>query len=66
VLPDIARAGGLTALGLLSTGDVLYTVGAACFAARWPKTFGYHDFFHAFTLLAALCQHVAIYFVLFR
>jgi len=70
VLPDIARDGGLTALALLLTGGVLYTVGAACLAMRWPnrwpKTFGHHEFFHAFTLAAALCQYVAIYFVLFR
>jgi hemolysin III len=70
VLPDIARKGGLTALVLLLSGGVLYTVGAACYAARWPnpwpKTFGHHEFFHAFTLLAALCQYVAIYFALFR
>jgi hemolysin III len=70
VLPDIAGKGGVTALALLLTGGVLYTVGAACFAMRrpdpWPKTFGHHEFFHAFTVLAALCQHVAIYFVLFH
>ena len=45
VLPDIARKGGLTALVLLLSGGVLYTVGAACFAMRWPdpwpKTFGH-------------------------
>jgi hemolysin III len=70
VLPDIARHGGLTALALLLAGGVLYTVGAACFAMQWPnpwpKTFAHHEFFHAFTLAAALCQHVAIYFVFFR
>jgi hemolysin III len=70
VLPDIARAGGVTALVLLVAGGVLYTVGAACFAMRWPNpwpnTFGHHEVFHAFTLLAALCQYVAIYVVLFH
>ena len=68
-LPDIARNGGLTALALLLAGGVLYTVGAACFAMQWPnpwpKTFAHHEFFHAFTLIAALCQYAAIYFVLF-
>jgi hemolysin III len=70
VLPDIARDGGLIAFALLLTGGVLYTVGAVSFAMRWPnpwpQTFGHHEFFHAFTLLAALCQYVAIYFVLFH
>ena len=32
----------------------------------WPKTFGHHEFFHACTLLAALCHQVALYFALFR
>ena len=31
----------------------------------WPKTFGHHEFFHACTLLAAICHHIAIYFALF-
>ena len=65
-----AGGGGWTAFALLLAGGVLYTVGAACFAMRWPnpwpKTFGHHEFFHAFTLLAALCQYVAIYVVLFH
>jgi hemolysin III len=37
LLPDVARHGGLTALALLLAGGVLYTVGAACFAMRWPN-----------------------------
>jgi hypothetical protein len=30
----------------------------------WPKKFRRHEVVHAFTLLAALCQHVAIYVAL--
>lgn len=69
VLPDIARHGGITALVLLATGGAIYTVGAVFYALRrpnpWPHTFGHHEFFHAFTLVAALCHHIAIYFALF-
>ena len=70
VLPEIARDSGLTAFALLLAGGVLYTVGAACYAMRWPNpwptTFGHHEVFHAVTLLAALWQHVAVYVVLLR
>jgi hemolysin III len=69
VLPDIAHGGGVTALVLLMAGGAFYTVGAIFYALRkpnpWPRTFGHHEFFHACTLLAAICHHVAIYFALF-
>ena len=52
------------------TGGALYTVGAMFYATRWPnpwpRTFGYHEFFHAATVLAALCHLVAIWLLLFR
>jgi hemolysin III len=70
VLSDIARSGGVTVLVLMLAGGVLYTVGAVFYALRrpnpWPNTFGHHEFFHACTLAAALCHHVAIYFALFH
>ena len=70
VLPEIVRGGGTAALVLLLAGGILYTLGAVLYALRWPnpwpKTFGHHEFFHACTLLAALCHQVALYVVLFR
>ena len=70
VMPEFARAGGVTAVALILAGGLLYTIGAACFAMRrpnpWPKTFGHHECFHAFTLAAALCHYIAIYFALFH
>lgn len=69
VLPDILRAGGVTALVLLTIGGVAYSVGAVFYALRrpnpWPTVFGHHEFFHACTLVAAICHHIAIYFALF-
>jgi hemolysin III len=69
VLPDIGRAGGITALVLLTVGGVAYSVGAFCYALRrpdpWPAVFGHHEFFHACTLVAAVCHHIAVYFALF-
>ncbi|HEY1488239.1 MAG TPA: hemolysin III family protein [Micromonosporaceae bacterium] len=70
VLPDILHAGGVTAFVLMLVGGAFYTLGAVLYALRrpnpWPKTFGHHEFFHACTLLAAVCHQVAIYFALFR
>ncbi|HEX6967601.1 MAG TPA: hemolysin III family protein [Micromonosporaceae bacterium] len=69
VLPDILRHGGVIPLLLLLAGGVAYSVGALGYALRrpnpWPGTFEHHEFFHACTLVAALCHHVAIYFALF-
>jgi hemolysin III len=69
VLPGIYTGGGVTALVLLIAGGVFYTVGAVFYALRkpnpWPQVFGHHEFFHACTLVAALCHHIAVYFALF-
>lgn len=69
VLPDILRNGGVTALVLLIIGGAAYSLGAVFYAVRrpnpWPEVFGHHEFFHACTLVAALCHHIAIYFALF-
>ncbi|MEV0391851.1 PAQR family membrane homeostasis protein TrhA [Polymorphospora rubra] len=69
VLPDILGNGGVTTLVLLIVGGAAYSVGAVFYALRrpnpWPTVFGHHEFFHACTLVAALCHHIAIYFALF-
>ncbi|MFY1688771.1 PAQR family membrane homeostasis protein TrhA [Plantactinospora sp. WMMB782] len=69
VLPDILDRGGVTVLALLVAGGAAYSVGAVCYALRrpnpWPTVFGHHEIFHACTLVAAICHHVAIYFALF-
>ncbi|MFD0972447.1 PAQR family membrane homeostasis protein TrhA [Plantactinospora endophytica] len=69
VLPDILDRGGVTVLALLVAGGAAYSIGAVCYALRrpnpWPTVFGHHELFHACTLVAAICHHVAIYFALF-
>jgi hemolysin III len=69
VLPDLARAGGVAVLVLLAVGGAAYSVGAVFYALRrpnpWPTVFGHHEFFHACTLVAAICHHVAVYLALY-
>ena len=69
VLPDILHNGGVVALVLLLAGGLAYTVGAVFYALRrpnpWPTVFGHHEFFHACTLVAAICHQIAVYFALY-
>ncbi|WP_328341539.1 PAQR family membrane homeostasis protein TrhA [Micromonospora sp. NBC_00421] len=69
ILPQILHRGGVTVLVLLAAGGAIYSIGAVCYALRrpnpWPTVFGHHEFFHACTLVAALCHHIAIYFAVF-
>ncbi|WP_043510570.1 MULTISPECIES: hemolysin III family protein [unclassified Actinoplanes] len=69
ILPDVLH-GGVTCLVLLIAGGLIYTVGAVFYALRrpnpWPTVFGHHEFFHACTLVAAICHHIAIYFALYK
>ncbi|WP_425457782.1 PAQR family membrane homeostasis protein TrhA [Catellatospora sichuanensis] len=69
ILPDVAHVAGTLALVMLAVGGIGYSVGAVLFALRrpdpWPAVFGHHEVFHACTLLAALCHHIAIYLALF-
>lgn len=69
VMPELLANTGVPAFVLLTAGGVLYTVGGVCYATRWPDpwpdTFGHHEFFHAATVLAALCHHIAVWFVMY-
>jgi hemolysin III len=65
-MPQVARYAGTTAVVLLGIGGLAYTVGAVVYARRRPDpvpaVFGYHELFHALTLVAVSCQYVAIAF----
>lgn len=66
VLPQILRAGGPAVLVLLLAGGAFYTAGAVVYALRRPDPsphwFGFHEVFHAFTLLAFATHYVAVSF----
>ena len=48
---------------LVAAGGVLYTLGAVVYALRrpdpWPRSFGYHEIFHAL-VIAAAALHLAV------
>ncbi len=69
VFPDIARGAGAAALALIIIGGVAYTLGALVYATKrpnpYPATFGFHEVFHACTLIAATCHYLAIWLIVF-
>lgn len=70
VLTDILHFAGVTSLVLLAVGGVLYTLGGIAYALKrpdpWPGTFGYHEVFHAMTVVAAICHYIAVYFAMYN
>jgi hemolysin III len=65
-LPQLAEANGVAPVVLLGVGGLAYTAGGIVYALRRPDpvptVFGYHELFHALTLVALACQYVAIAF----
>ena len=65
-LPQVAHTAGTAAVVLLAAGGVAYTAGAVVYALKkpdpFPRVFGYHEVFHALTLVAVACQYVAVAF----
>jgi hemolysin III len=69
-MPQIAEHAGAAAVALLAAGGLAYTGGAIVYARGRPDPapaiFGYHELFHALTLVAVACQYVAIAFYVVR
>jgi hemolysin III len=67
--PTIIHVAGVAAMVLLAVGGVLYSIGGIFYGLRWPdpwpRTFGYHEFFHALTALAAICHYIAMWLAVF-
>ena len=57
VMPQIYRGGGPLVFALIVAGGLAYSVGAAFYGSKHPRlsprVFGYHELFHACTLLGA-------------
>jgi hemolysin III len=65
-LPQLVARLDPAAVVLLVVGGIAYSVGAVVYALRRPDpvphVFGYHELFHALTIVAVTCQYVAIAF----
>lgn len=63
-LPQLAAGVAPAAMTLLVVGGLAYTAGALVYAGRrpdpFPAVFGYHEVFHALTIVAVVCQYIAI------
>lgn len=64
VLPWARARTGWTSLTLYAVGGVIYTVGSVLFFLKRPRlrplVFGYHEVWHAMTVVAAVLQFVAL------
>ncbi len=51
-------------LTLVAAGGLLYTRGGVVYGLKrpdpWPTTFGFHEVFHSFTVLAFACHYVGV------
>ncbi len=63
-LPQLFAELPATPLILLGAGGLLYSAGAVIYTLKrpdpWPRTFGFHEVFHALVILAAAAQYVAV------
>ncbi len=70
IMPDVLRYGGVAVLVLLMVGGAFYTAGAVVYARRKPdpspRWFGFHEVFHALTLLAFVTHYVAVSVTTYR
>jgi hemolysin III len=64
VFPALVRELSTNELALMIAGGLLYSAGALVLALHrpnpWPRTFGYHEIWHAATIGAAACLYTAI------
>jgi hemolysin III len=63
-LPQLVDRLSPVAVVLLMVGGIAYTAGAIIYARHRPdpipSVFGYHELFHALTIVAVACQYTAI------
>ena len=62
-LPQLMDTAGPAAVALLAAGGVAYTLGAVVYGTKRPnpspRWFGFHEIFHALTVVGFTCHYVA-------
>jgi len=70
VLPQLLRGAGALVLALVLAGGILYSLGAVVYTRKRPdpspRWFGFHEVFHAMTILAYFIQYAAVSLVVYR
>jgi hemolysin III len=68
-LPELTAAAGMTAMGLVVAGGLVYSLGGVVFALHrpnpFPRLFGFHEVFHAMTVAAFVLQYLAVSIVVY-
>jgi len=63
-VPQLLRILDPIPLALFAAGAILYTAGAIVYALKrpnpWPRTFGFHEVFHALVIVAVATHYVAM------
>ncbi len=70
VAPQLLRGAGAIALTLILAGGFMYSLGALVYLRKRPdpspRWFGFHEVFHAATIVAYLTQYAAVSLVIYR
>lgn len=63
-IDDFRSNGTTAALVLMVVGGLLYSIGALVYGFKrpnpWPRWFGFHEIFHAFTIAAFIVHYVGV------
>jgi hemolysin III len=69
-MSDFYHLGGAAVVTLLAVGGGLYSIGAVIYAMKRPNPsplwFGFHEIFHACTVVGFVCQYIAASLVVYR
>lgn len=64
------ESGGGAVVWLVAAGGFAYTVGAIIYGTKWPnpspRYFGFHEIFHALTIVGYVCHYIAAAIAIFR